>query len=152
VTGFSRDDEGRLLELLSQEYELFKQIRGLAGEQTELLAADEAIVFGRSFDRAQEFVEQINGLHQESDILMQSYVSFSATPNGGKVAPIEEAAEKLRNVIAECIEINKKNEASAKEISKDYVKRIDKSNTTRKGLGKYIHNLPNNPELFDKKM
>jgi len=151
VNGFSRDEETRLLELLGQELELFKQIREMTNKQVELLAQDDVESFDESLDLRQEIIEEINGLHQESEILMQSYVSFSGTQSKEKTASIETAVDNIRAVIEECIGMNNKNEAEAAEKAEDYIMRIGKLSLTRKSIGKYAQSVPNNPEFFDKK-
>jgi len=151
VSRFSRDDEARLLELLGEELEIFERIRGLTGKQAELLSADDIEAFDESLDRRQILIEEINGLHQEASGLMQSYISFSGAGGGSKIDAVEIAAERLREVISECAEQNEKNTAAAKEMAEDYIKRIGKLSLSRKSLGAYALNVPNNSELFDRK-
>jgi len=150
TVGFSQDDKSRLTELLSRELEIFKQVLDNTVKQTELLAEDDAYAFNISLDLRQELIEKINGLHQESDILMQSYISYCESGGGERIAEIDAITDRLRNIISECAGINERNEAAAKEMAEGYIKRIDKLNVTRKSLRKYIHDLPNNPELFDR--
>jgi len=151
VNEFSRNDETRLLKLLGEEQELFEQIRGLTEAQTQLLAADDIEAFDKSLDSRQKLIEKINGLHQETNILMQSYTSFSKFRSGNKSGAIETAVQRLRGSIAGCAEINEKNTATAKGMADEYTKRIGKLNLSRKSLGAYSLNVPNNSELFDKK-
>jgi len=151
VNIISRDEETRLLELLGEEQKLFEQIHGLTVQQAELLAADDIEAFDKSLDSRQELIEKINGLHQETNILMQSYISFSGSPGGMKSAAAEAALESLRDKISLCAELNEKNMAAAKEMAEDYIKRIGKLSLSRKSLGAYALSVPNNSELFDKK-
>ena len=148
---FPRDKEARLLKLLGDEAAIFSKILELTGKQTELLAADDLEEFEKSLNQRQEFIEQINGLHQEAEALMQSYVSYSESTGRKKIAAIEQAIEKLRDVISECAGLNESNIAAAKEMTGEYVKRMDELNVGRKSLGAYAQNVPNNSELFDKK-
>ena len=145
---FPRDKEERLLELLGQELELFDRIREMTAAQAELLKADDPEGFNRSLDSRQEIIEKINGLHQESDVLMQSYVSFYAT--GRKDDAIRAAAERIDSIIAECAELNDRNTAAAQVKTEDYIRQIGNLSLRRKSLGKYAQSVPNNPELFDK--
>jgi len=151
VKDFPRDKQTRLLELLGEEQAIFERLRELTGEQTDILAADDVEALDESLDRRQELIEKINGLHQESDVLMQSYITFSESADGGKVTAIETAAEQLRGVIAECVELNGSNLTLAKETAKEYVKRIDELSVGKKSVGAYAQNVPNSSELFDKK-
>ena len=140
-----------MIALLGEELAVFEQIRDLTGKQTDLLAVDDVKALDESLDRIQELIGKINGLHQESDVLMQSYISFSDSAGGGKDPGIETAVEKLRGVIAECAELNEKNTTLAKETAEEYIKRIGKLSLSRKSLGAYAAQVPNNSELFDKK-
>jgi len=144
VSNFSGDDAARLLELLRQEFEIFGRIRELTKEQTELIAADDIEAFNISLDRRQEFIEKINGLHQESEALMQSYMLAGKT--GGET---DAAAKRLRDVISECAALNDKNMAAAKEKAEYYKERSGRLSLGRKSLGSYIHDVENDPEHFD---
>ena len=150
MNGFPRDKEERLLELLEQELGLFDEIREQTIKQAGLLEADDTEGFSRSLDDRQEIIEKINGLHQEHDVLMQSYVSFSASPDGEKIETIESASGRLDAVIRECIGLNEKNTDAAKGKAEEYIKQIGEMSHRRKSLGKYAQSVPNNPELFDK--
>ena len=145
---FSGNDAARLLDLLNRELEAFGRIRELAEEQTELIAEDDIEAFDKSLDRSQEIIEKINGLHQESDSLMQSYMS--SVNAGGRDGRIDAAAEQLRGAIAECAAMNEKNINSAKERTGEYTKRIGELSLSRKSLGSYMNNTLNNSEIFDK--
>ena len=151
MSEFSRDKQTRLLALLGEELSIFEQIREMTGKQAELLAADDIAALDKSLDRRQELIEKSNGLHQETDVLMQSYMSFSDSTGGAKIGDIEAAAEKLRGIITECAGLNERNMSSAKEIAEDYVKRIDKLSIGRKSLGAYAQSVPNDSEIFDRK-
>ena len=147
---FSGNNAARLLELLKQELELFGEIYKLTEEQKELLEAGEIGEFDESLDRRQTRIEKINGLHQESDALMQSYMSYSNTEGVGSIREIDEVAGQLRNMIVECAVLNEKVTSDAKEKAEEYVERIDKLSLSRKSLGSYIQTVSNDPELFDK--
>ena len=148
---FSRDMEERLLELLVQEQEVFEQIREATLNQKELIAADDIDAFDKSLDRRQELIKKINGLHQESDVLMQSYISFTSSADGVTIGVIDDALGRLREITAECAGLNEQNTTAAKEKAEEYIKQIGKLSLTRKSLGKYAQSVPNTPELFDKK-
>ena len=137
--------------LLSEELAIFGQIRELTVKQADILAADDLEALDESLSRRQELIEKINGLHQETDLLMQSYISFSKAGNGKEIEAIAGASETLRGVIAECAALNEKNISSAKGMNEEYVKRIDDLSQTRKGIGAYAQNMPNDSELFDAK-
>jgi len=148
---FSQVEESGLLELLGKELEIFRQIRELTVKQAQLLASDDIDAFNQSLDGRQELIEKINGLHQETNVLMQSYISFSGSRGGAKSSKVEAAREQLHDVIAECADLNEKNMATANGMAKDYTSRIENLQLSRKSLGAYALGTPNNSELFDKK-
>ena len=151
MSGFSRNEETRLLELLGKELELLERIRALTKEQSELIAADDIEAFDMSLDHRQEFIEEINGLHPESNILMQSYAYNSNSGGFKRSAGIEAAAGKFRDILTECSGLSEKNEALAKKASEHQVKRIDELVMNRKSLGSYIQTVSNEPEMFDRR-
>ena len=148
MNDFSPEEKARLLELLSKEFELFRQMYELTEKQAMLLAADDAAAFDSSLDSRKELIEEINGLHQETDILMQSYISFAGSDKGGKIDVIEKAVAQRQDAIAQCVVLNEKNTSAAKGKAKDYVKRIDKLSQNRKSLELYTPDVPSKPELL----
>jgi len=151
VNDFSPIDEGRLLVLLGEELDTFRQIGSLSIKQAEMLAADDMEAFEGSLERRQGLIEKINGLHQETDFLMQFYIAFSGSEDGEVSDAIESTAGQLREAIADCVSTNDKNMVAAKEKAEEYIKRIGKLSLSRKSLGAYAQAVPNNSELFDKK-
>ena len=150
MNSFPQDKKERLIELIGQELELFGRIREIAMAQTELLEADYIESFDYSLDSRQEIIEKINGLHQESDVLMQSYISFSNSAGGGKFDEIESAATRLREMIALCVELDEKNTSIIEGKKEDHTRQVTEMSMRRESLGKYAPNLPNNPKMFDK--
>ena len=148
MSQFSKDNAARLLELLRKELEIFTRMRELTVKQKELIATDELEALDASLDRRQGLIEEINGLHQESDVLMQSYMLYSAEKKS--ISEIENVAAQLREIIAECAGLNDSNISDAKEKSESYINKIDELSMNRKGLGAYIQNVENRPEMFDK--
>jgi len=150
VSNFTVDKKARLLDLSKQELGLFTQIRGICEKQAELIDADDITAFLESLDRRQDIIEKIDRLHQESDVLMQSYVSYSNTAGGKSFEELEAVTGQLRDMIAECIGLNDKIMEAAKKMAGDYSERISRLNTNREGLGRYRQGLPNDPKMFDK--
>ena len=151
MSEFSQDRRARLLELLDKEIELFGRIYELTVKQAELLAADDIEAFDKSLDNRQTLIEKINGLHQDTGILMQSYVSFADSNSGKKIDAIEKAEAKRMDILTQCASLNEKNSLAANEVTETYTKKIDKLTMTRKGLEIYTPGMTNNSELFDKK-
>ena len=148
MSQFSKDNASHLIELLGKELELFTRVRELTVQQKELIAADDIVALDFSLDRRQEIIGEINGLHQETNVLMQSYMLFST---GGKsISEIEAAAGKLRDIIVECAELNENNLSDAKGVAEGYISKIGELSLNRKGLGAYIQTVENRPEMFDK--
>jgi len=152
VSKFSKDNETRLTQLLGQELEAFQRIRELTAKQTEFIAADDVTAFEKSLDDRQKFIEKIDGLHQESDILMQSYLSFTGSADGKKSDRIEDLNVQIRAVLAECAEMNDRNMSAAKKSTQEYTEQIGKLSKGRKSIGAYAQGITNKSELIDKKM
>jgi len=140
----------RLAELLGEELEVYRQIRKLTEKQSKLLTRDEIEAFNGSLDKREELIEKIKGLHQETDPLMQSYISFSA---GGenKIGKIDQLRQQIRDEIEFCAGLNDKNIAAMEEKTQDHIKKIDDKSSKRKSIGGYAQSVPNTPEVFDKK-
>jgi len=150
VKMFSKDSQAKLHKLLKEELGIWEQIRELTEKQTELVSSDEVDALNKSIDDRQELIEKINGLHQESDILMQSYISVSGS-SGEKSAEIEALVSKIREKIVSCSQLNDKNVSSAKGVKEAVIERADDLGKKRKTIGAYAPSLPNNSEMVDKK-
>jgi len=151
VIDFTHSEAARLLELLGQEQKLFNRVLELTEKQAGLLAADDIEAFDKSLDGRQELIEEIDGLHQELDVLMQSYVLFSASSSGGMIEEIQNAVAERYDLIARCVALNGENEAVAKEKAEDYIKRIGKLSLSRKSIEVYAPDMPDSSILFDEK-
>ena len=149
---FSEDEAARLCELLQQELEGFSGILKLINEQTASIEADNTDNFIETLDRTQELITIIDGLHRESNELMQSYKSHAGTIGEGKTTEIDTIYGKLESIIVECAGLIEKNTIAAKEKNQDYIERIGRLNLNRKSIGSYIQKVASAPEIFDKKM
>ena len=152
MSKFNKEQETRLIELLKEEIELFKQIKELAVKETKLLASDDGVgAFNESLSKRENIKEKINGLHQETEKLMQSYISFTTTTPRGKIPQIEKLIESLQEIIAECSNINEKNITIAGNRISEFTKRIKELDTEKKTFDAYTHTIPDSSELFDRK-
>ena len=149
LSGFPQ--EGRLLELLERATELAAQVAGLAKEQAKMLAADDLEGFNDSLDSGREVIDRINGLHQESEVLMQSYASYSNSPGGGKIDAVEAAAGRFVEALEQCAASNSRNLSEAKEKAEEFIRQIGSLSMKRKSLGLYAQHVGNSPTLFDQK-
>ena len=150
MSKFAPADKERLMKLLSEKLKIYKQIRKLTEEQTELLIEDDIEAFDGSLDDRAALIEKINGLHQDSNPLMQSYVSHSGNKKSGGDA-VEKLKEQIRDVLEICNDLNKKNTEAMELKLKEHSVKIDKQSAKRKGIGGYAQSVPNTPEMFDKK-
>jgi hypothetical protein len=151
MSGFGKADEERLTELLGEETKLFAQIRKLTQEQTGLIGAEDVESLDKSLDRRQKHIDKIKGLHQESDALMQSYISSRKEPGAKKIKAIETAAANLREDITQCAAIDAKNAEALKAKADGYIKQKNKLEASRKSIGLYAQGGTNSSELFDRK-
>ena len=146
----SSADTKRLAELLEEEKNIYENIRKSTEKQTELLAKDDIEAFNKSLDERAGLIEKIKGLHQESNPLMQSYVSLSAGGNN-----IDDEVETLKKQIRELLEIcHKTNEININVMGDktlEHSVKIDEQKAKRIGIGGYAQSVPNTSEMFDKK-
>ena len=149
---FTGSDAASLIELLNQELAISGRILELTVKQADLIAADDIDAFDGSLGLRQELIEKIDGLHQESDVLMQSYISNSGNAEGDAHGDIEELESRLRDIIAECAGLDEKNTIAAKEKAESYKERISKLNLSRKSMKSYVPSISNDPEMFDRMM
>ena len=150
MSKFNRESETRLIFLLEEELKLFEQMKEQSNKQTKLLAQDEIEAFSESLEKREKLKEKINGLHQETEVLMQSYMASYQAGGRGKVKAIDTLREKLRAIIEECQSINDKNFESAKGKIEEYTKRLKELDTSKKTFNAYTLDIPENSEHFDK--
>ena len=150
MSKFASSDKERLLKLLSEKLKIYKQIRKLTEEQTELLEKDDIEAFDSSLEKRAKLIEKINGLHQESETLMQSY-ALAAEESKDKNSDINKLEKDIRDILKECANLNDNNIAVMKEKTQEHIKRIDEQSAKRKGVGGYVQSVPNTSEVFDKK-
>ena len=150
MSKFSREEAKRLLELLEQETGIFERVLKLTESQTAFVNAEDMDALNESLDQRQGFIEEIDGLHQETQVLMQSYISYSSSSSGKKLAALDAAEAKLRGLIEACSELNEKNNVLAKEKAGNIAQRIGKLSTSRKSINSYIQGVAGGSELFDK--
>jgi len=150
VSKLASADMERLSKLLGNELEIYGEIQKLTEKQADLLAKDDIEGFDSSLDKRAELIEKIKGLHQESDPLMQSYVSVS-TNEDTTDSKIEELRKQINEILEVCAGLNDKNIASMKVKTEEHTKKIDEQRAKGKGIGGYAQSVPNTPEVFDKK-
>jgi len=148
VSKLASADMERLTKLLSDELGFYESIRNLTEEQTKLLAKDDIEEFNISLDKREGLIEKIKGLHQESEPLMQSYVSLS---ENNKNNEIDEIKKKITKTLEICAELNEQNITTMRNKTEEHTKKIDEQSAKRKGIGGYAQSVPNVPEIFDKK-
>ena len=150
MSGLESADMERLTKLLADELKLYGQIRKLTEEQTELLAKDDIEAFDNSLDKRETLIEKIKGLHQDSNPLMQSYVSFSSDGNKAN-DEIDGLKNQIREQLEVCAQLNDKNMETMRFKTEEHSKKIDEQSAKRKTIGGYAQSVPNVPEMFDKK-
>jgi len=150
VSKFAPSDKERLIKLLTDKLKIYKQIRKITEEQTELLAKDDIEAFDSSLEKRAKLIEKINGLHQESETLMQSY-ALAPEESSDKSSDINKLDKEIRDILTDCANLNDKNIAVMKDKTEEHIKRIDEQSAKRKGVGGYVQSVPNTSEVFDKK-
>jgi len=143
-------DFERLLELLGDELKIYLQIQKLTEKQAQLLTKDDIDAFNNSLEKRAGLIEQIKGLHRESDPLMQSYVSLTEDGNERK-DDIDKIIKEIRRALEVCSGLNEDNIAAMKAKTEEHTNKIKEQSAKRKGIGGYAQSVPNTPEMFDKK-
>ena len=151
MSKFTAENEKTLLKMLGEELEAWQQIKTLTESQSKLLESDDIDALERSLDQRQGQIEKIGGLHQGGNILMQSYIS-QVNSKGVKSEKIEAEKEKLREMITACSTQNDKNMQTAAKLKTGYSEKAEELGQKRKSIGAYALEVPNNSEIFDKKM
>jgi ABC-type transporter Mla subunit MlaD len=151
MDGFPLEEKGRLLTVIGREAEAYSRLRDITQKQGGTLAdgdydALDGLIAGR-----QVIIDEINGLHQEFGALMQSYVSFAGVQGAKRIAEIDDATGDLQNIIKLCMELNDAVIAALEGKAEENMRQIGKLSMARKSLGKYMHVIPSDPELFDRK-
>ena len=148
MTKFTADSKNRLLELLEEKLKLFGTVREYTERHAKLIAEDSFEALLSSTQDRQDAITKINGLHQESNVLMQSYMSF-VNSGGKKIPEIESADQRLTDIMSECAGLNEKNMKTLKEKMKDQSEKSEKMRQSRESLGLYAQGGSNSAELFD---
>jgi len=148
VSGFAVTSEKRLTELLGEELKLLNNIVELTDEQTRQIDLDEFDGLGKLLDDRQKLIEKINGLHQETTPLMQSYVSSS---DYEKIYEIDDLRDQIKQVLTKCKNLNEINVEALSQKSTIQSEKIEKQSAQRKGIGGYAQAVPTSSERFDKK-
>ena len=146
---FSPEEEARLLKLLGEETTVLKQIREMTLKQMDLLESGEIERLGEALDDRQGLIEQIKGLHQETNVLMQSYVTVKKAPGGKSIAAVESASSVLWDTMEETEKINRRITVAAKGAAEDFIRQIGKLSLMRKSMKKYAPELAGGSELLD---
>ena len=141
-------DTRRLLELLEEELKIYGQIQKQTEKQAHLLARDDIETFNDSLEKRAKLIEKIKGLHQESDPLMQSYISLAKDERNSEIDAIN---KEIHEALEICSRQNVENVTAMKEKTEEQTKKIKKQSEKRKTIGGYAQSVPNTPEVFDKK-
>ena len=150
MSEFASADKERLTKLLNDKLDIYKKIFKLTEEQAKLLDKDDIEAFNGSLDKRAGLMEKINGLHQESETLMQSYVSTSSDTDK-KNSEINILNKEIIEILNDCANLNDKNIALMNEKTQEHIKKIEEQSAKRKGVTGYVQSVPNTPEVFDKK-
>ena len=147
MSKFEASDLKKLQENLTQELESFEQIKKLTEKIAEQIDTEKIEALDKSLSKRQELIEKINGLHQESNPLMQSYVQASGLKN----SEVDRLVERIRETTQICAKLNDENINTIKAMSEEQVDKIDKQSAKRKGISGYAQAIAYSPEVIDKK-
>ncbi|MCL1835276.1 MAG: flagellar protein FlgN [Oscillospiraceae bacterium] len=144
-------EAARLRELLDMEAEVSAGMLELLKQQTRLLEAGDAEELNKSLVESARLMGKFDGLHQETEPLMQSYILYLGSDGAKEDKQLEAAWQRVTELLGECSELNKKNVAEAKEGVQEYVRRIGSLSMKRESLGRYAQPTGDNSAMFDKK-
>ena len=147
MSNFKSSDKDKLQDSLTQELEAFKQIQKLTEKIAEQINADKIEAIDVSLEKRQDLITKINGLHQEYDPLMQSYISKPDNKND----EIESLIEQIHEATLSCSKQNDENLSAIKEKSNEQTEKIDKQSAKRKGISGYAQAVGFSSEVIDKK-
>jgi flagellar biosynthesis/type III secretory pathway chaperone len=142
------EKESGLAKLLDDELKLLEKIKELTDEQTRQIEMDEFEGLEKLLESRQELIRKINGLHQDSQELMQSYISSS---NLEPISGVDDIKKKIKYLLEYCKKSNEKNVEMLKYKSTEQKEKIGKQSAQRKGIGGYAQAAPTSSEMFDKK-
>ena len=148
MSGIVFAGEVKFTKLLNDELNLLEQMKSLTEEQARYIEMDEFDELVKLLDNRQKLIEKIDGLHQETDPLMQSYISSA---DYGTILQIENLREKIKKTLTLCKEQNDRNVKALSEKSEDHSEKIEKQSAKRKVIGGYAQAVPTSSERFDKK-
>ncbi|MCL2627817.1 MAG: hypothetical protein FWD44_03870 [Oscillospiraceae bacterium] len=148
MSKFESSDRGKLQEYLKQELEAFEKIRALTQELAEQINEDKVDALNKTLSKRQEQIEKINGLHQESSLLMQSYASLQ---QGEKDGEIDDILSQIQEITQSCANLNDESFNILRVKSEEQTEKIDKQSAKRKGISGYAQAVAYAPEVIDKK-
>ena len=151
MSDFPREKEESLLSILGRERELFAELLETLGEQAGLIAADDIEAFDKALEKGRNITQKVDGLHQETSLLMQSYALYSNSGDNRESDAVETLTGQIRDITAKCAELNEKITAEAKNKAAQYTQEINRLNLSRKSIGLYAQGVTNNPEHFDRR-
>jgi len=148
VSGIVFSGEVKFTKLLNDELNLLEQMKSLTEEQARYIEMDEFDELVKLLDNRQKLIEKIDGLHQETDPLMQSYISSA---DYGTILQIENLREKIKKTLTLCKEQNDRNVETLRQKSEEHAEKIEKQSAKRKVIGGYAQAAPTSSMRFDKK-
>ena len=153
MSNFNISEREKLIKLLTDQLELVEQITALCEKQGSMLGDEERLdELNASLDEAEKIRKKISGLHQEADVLMQSYVASTGVQKIPKKDDrIGSLAISIKEKTEICAKINEKNMSVLKSLLETQKVKIDEKSTQRKGVGGYIQAITNTSEMFDRK-
>ena len=151
--GLTPERIGRLLELQRQKRELLREFHELTLQQERLIELEETAVLKENLNQRQELITEIDTLHQELNLLMQTYSEYSqqagADPAAQEIGALQQESQKLLQEIAALDEQNQARTARQIDRFRDEVKRLSLGRRTIQSYNQSISALGS--ELFDKK-
>lgn len=125
----------RLPQLLKQQLLFLTEFLELTKAQTLLIETEDISAFNENLENRAQLITTVDGMRPELEGLLQDYSNkiFSANSQA-----IEDLRQQISRILATITEIDKKNQAAARERMDFFQAEFRRTSDTRKGVGTYM--------------
>lgn len=140
MVGNGANSQEALERALEARRDILVRFKNETLRQTGVLKASDVDAFVGSVDARQKLIDEISVLHQELDVLMQSYAVSEGQAVHSAGLGSDRARELTREtqaLVTEILELDKKNVGLAQELMKHLGEEAKRANQSRKSIGLY---------------
>lgn len=154
MAAFAPEQYARIMELQQQKKTLLQEFHGLAQLQQEIIEREDTTALQGNLNRRQELITQVDTLHQELDLLMQSYppIRQQLGESHPQVAALTALQNEIQDILRQIAALDTQNQARAARQLQHFRDEIKRLSLGRKTLQSYSQGAVSlGSELFDKK-